>query len=52
MSVAANLYSSLHSMDKADVDEIFSMGLEIDNDVAATIMNRMLKASGHNVVKC
>lgn len=49
-SIAANLFSVLRNFDEEGVDIIFAESLE-EKDLGHAVMNRMIKAAGHNVIK-
>lgn len=49
-SIARNLYAVLRQMDEEQVDRIYSESLE-DRGLGQAIMNRLLKAAGHRVVR-
>ncbi|MCR5468612.1 MAG: threonylcarbamoyl-AMP synthase [Lachnospiraceae bacterium] len=48
--IARNLFSILRDFDSKDIDVIFSESFE-SPDVGRAIMNRLLKAAGHKVIK-
>ena len=49
-TIAKNLYSVLRQMDEEKVAKIYSESFT-DRDIGQAIMNRLLKAAGHRVVK-
>ncbi len=49
--IAANLYEILRKMDEISVDFIYSESF-FEGHLGQAIMNRMLKAAGHRVLKC
>ena len=49
-AIARNLYSVLRQMDEEKVTKIYSESFA-DQDLGQAIMNRLLKAAGHRVVK-
>lgn len=49
--IGLNLYTSLRYYDKNKVDIIFAEGVK-RSGLGLAIMNRLDKASGHNIVKC
>ena len=49
-AIARNLYSVLRQMDEEKVAKIYSESFA-DQDLGQAIMNRLLKAAGHRVVK-
>lgn len=49
-AIARNLYSVLRQMDEEKVTKIYSESFA-DRDLGQAIMNRLLKAAGHRVVK-
>ena len=49
-TIANGLYKVLRDFDKCDVDYIYSEGF-MDDELGQAIMNRLLKAAGHNVLK-
>ena len=49
-SIARNLYSVLRDFDDKNVESIFSESFETPN-IGMAIMNRLLKAAGHQVIK-
>ncbi|WP_350343547.1 L-threonylcarbamoyladenylate synthase [Proteinivorax tanatarense] len=51
LDIAAGLYKNLHDMDYSDVDVILAMGLGGKDDLSYAVMNRLLKACGHNIVQ-
>lgn len=50
-TIAHNLYDVLRAFDEEGVDCIFSESFD-DNPLSGAIMNRLLKAAGHRIVKC
>lgn len=50
-SIATRLFKILREFDELDVDIILSEGVELD-DIGKAIMNRMMKASGGNIINC
>lgn len=48
--VAGNLYSVLRDYDKMDIDRIYSEAVD-DIGVGAAVMNRLVKAAGHQIIK-
>jgi len=50
LSVARNLYAILRDFDKQDVDCVYSESFDTKN-VGQAVMNRLIKAAGHKVVK-
>lgn len=48
LSIAAHLYDVLRHFDNANVDVIYSESFE-ETDLGHAIMNRLLKAAGHNI---
>ena len=50
LSIASRLYDILRSFDSSAVDVIYSECFE-DNDLGQAIMNRLLKAAGHHIVR-
>ncbi|MGO1468526.1 MAG: L-threonylcarbamoyladenylate synthase [Tissierella sp.] len=50
-SIATKLFKVLREFDELNVDIILSEGVELD-DIGKAIMNRMMKASGGNIVNC
>ncbi|WP_353893173.1 L-threonylcarbamoyladenylate synthase [Proteinivorax hydrogeniformans] len=51
LEVAGKLYGNLNTIDKAGVEIILAMGLDLDDELSYAVMNRLLKACGNNVVK-
>lgn len=49
-TIAAKLYQVLRQCDELDVDYIFSEAFN-DGELGGAIMNRLLKAAGHRVIK-
>ena len=49
-TIAARLYQVLRQCDELDVDYIFSEAFN-DGELGGAIMNRLLKAAGHRVIK-
>ena len=49
-TIANGLYDILREFDKTDVKYIYSEGF-VDDELGQAIMNRLLKAAGHKVVK-
>ena len=47
---ASNLYAVLRTFDKMEVDYIYSESFKSSN-VGTAIMNRLIKAAGHNIIK-
>ena len=48
--IARNLFASLRKFDETGVDVIYSEGFS-DNGLGQAVMNRLLKAAGHRVIK-
>ena len=48
--VAAKLYSVLRDYDKIDIDRIYSEAVD-DVGVGAAVMNRLIKAAGHQIIR-
>ena len=48
-TIANGLYNVLREFDKTDVEFIYSEGF-VDDELGQAIMNRLLKAAGHNVI--
>ena len=49
-TISANLYAVLRKCDELKADYIFSEAFD-DNELSGAIMNRLLKAAGHRVIK-
>jgi L-threonylcarbamoyladenylate synthase len=49
-SIAHNLFAILREFDKEDVQFIYSEGFSTDN-VGQAVMNRLIKAAGHTIIK-
>lgn len=49
-TIARELFSTIREFDREDVDLILAEGVDLD-DIGLAIMNRMIKASGGNVIK-
>ena len=50
LSVARNLYAILRDFDKQKVEYVYSESFETKN-VGQAVMNRLIKAAGHKIVK-
>ena len=50
LSVATNLYAILRDFDKQKVEYVYSESFETKN-VGQAVMNRLIKAAGHKIVK-
>ena len=50
LSVARNLYSILRDFDKQGIEYVYSESFETRN-VGQAVMNRLIKAAGHKIVK-
>jgi L-threonylcarbamoyladenylate synthase len=49
--VAKNLYKGLREVDKTKADLCIALGI-YERGIGLAIMNRLRKASGHNIIKC
>jgi L-threonylcarbamoyladenylate synthase len=49
-SIAHNLFAILRDFDKENVQFIYSEGFSTDN-VGQAVMNRLIKAAGHTIIK-
>lgn len=49
-TVTANLYDVLRGFDRKDVDIIYSEGFE-GEPLSEAIMNRLVKAAGHKIIR-
>lgn len=49
LSISKHLFETLRKMDTLEIDYIFSEGFSSEN-VGQAIMNRLLKAAGHNIM--
>ena len=50
LSVARNLYAILRDFDKQNIEFVYSESFETKN-VGQAVMNRLIKAAGHKIVK-
>lgn len=50
MTIASHLYSVLREFDQEDIDYIYSEAFATDG-IGSAVMNRLLKAAGHHVIK-
>lgn len=50
LSVARNLYAILRDFDKQNIEYVYSESFETKN-VGQAVMNRLIKAAGHKIVK-
>ena len=49
-TIASNLYAVLRKCDELDIDYIFTEAFN-DGELGGAIMNRLIRAAGHRVVR-